>query len=72
MKAQKEINKPEQNNFTSVGKLTEKELLDGIKAAEKGPFYTVQESMNHFEEWLIKREDTGSENFACTFKHYQN
>jgi len=46
--------------------------LDGIKAAEKGPFYTVQESMNHFEEWLIKREDTGSENFACTFKHYQN
>ena len=44
MKAQKEINKPEQNNFTSGGKLTKKELLDGIKAAEKGPFYTVQES----------------------------
>jgi len=30
--------------------------LDGIKAAEKDPFYTVQESMNHFEELLIKRD----------------
>jgi hypothetical protein len=52
MKPQKEINKPEQNKFTSGGKLTEKELMDGIKAAEAGPFYTVQESMNRFEEWL--------------------
>ncbi len=54
MKAQKEIHKTEKNKFTAGGDLTEKELSEGIKAAEEGPFLTVQESMNRFEEWLKK------------------
>ena len=44
------------NKFTIGGKLTEKEFTEGIKSAEKGPFYTVQESMNQFEKWVKRRE----------------
>ena len=32
--------------------LTREEFLDGIKKAEEGPFYTVQESKANFEQWL--------------------
>jgi predicted transcriptional regulator len=28
------------------------EIQTGIKSAEKGPFMTVQEAMNDFEQWL--------------------
>jgi hypothetical protein len=30
-------------------------FLKGIAEAEKGPFYSVQESMKHFENWLKNR-----------------
>ncbi len=38
-------------------KVTHAEFMDAIKEAEKGPFYTVQESMQHFEEWLNSRKN---------------
>jgi hypothetical protein len=31
-------------------------FLKGIAEAEKGPFYSVQESMKHFENWLKSRQ----------------
>lgn len=37
-------------------KVSHDEFTDAIKEAEKGPFYTVQESMTHFEEWLNSKE----------------
>jgi len=49
-------NLPE-NRFTSVNTLSEREFNKGIKKAEKGPFYTVQESMTQFETWLKKRKE---------------
>jgi hypothetical protein len=36
--------------------LSRDEFLSGIKQAEEGPFYTVQESMENFEQWLKSRE----------------
>ena len=36
--------------------LTHDEFLAGIQKAEEGPFYTVQESMENFEQWLKSRE----------------
>lgn len=36
--------------------LSQDELLAGIKEAEKGPFHTVQESMENFEIWLKSKE----------------
>lgn len=47
--------KSSKNRFISGDALTEVEFMQGIKSAEKGPFYTVQESMKRFEEWLKKR-----------------
>ncbi|MEX2603363.1 MAG: hypothetical protein WD361_04135 [Gracilimonas sp.] len=44
------------NRFTSGETLTESELMEGIEKAEKGPFYSVQESMKRFETWVKKRE----------------
>jgi len=32
------------------------EVQSAIKIAEKGPFNTVQESMEHFEQWLKSRK----------------
>jgi predicted transcriptional regulator len=37
--------------------LSQDELLAGIKQAEEGPFFTVQESMENFEQWLKSREE---------------
>jgi hypothetical protein len=31
-------------------------FLKGITEAEKGPFYSVQESMKRFENWLKNRQ----------------
>ncbi|WP_103665854.1 hypothetical protein [Gracilimonas amylolytica] len=45
------------NRFTSGEALSEIEFKKGIKVAEKGPFYTVQESMTKFESWLKKRKE---------------
>lgn len=53
-------NKSEQTSsqkFTSGTSLTEQEFKKGIQDAEKGPFYSVQESMSRFESWLKKREN---------------
>ena len=33
------------------------EFSEGIQKAEKGPFHTVQESMENFELWLKSREN---------------
>jgi len=50
-KKTKEINwaNPEQT-------VTHGDFKAAIKQAEKGPFYTVQESMQHFEQWLKLRK----------------
>ena len=37
-------------------KLTQEEFVSGIQKAEEGPFFTVQESMEHFESWVKTRE----------------
>ena len=37
-------------------KVKETKEINSIKEAEKGPFYTVQESMQHFEQWLKSRK----------------
>jgi len=36
--------------------MNQDEFLSGIKQAEEGPFFTVQESMENFEQWLKSRE----------------
>jgi hypothetical protein len=36
--------------------VTQAEFSEAIKEAEEGPFYTVQESMLHFEKWLSSRK----------------
>jgi len=55
----KEVNKTATSNkkaFISGGELTKQEFLEGIRSAEKGPFYSVQESMDQFDKWLRERE----------------
>jgi len=42
--------------FTSGETLSRDEFIKAIKSAEKGPFYSVQESMNQFEKWIKERE----------------
>jgi len=48
--------KSSKNRFTSGEALTENEFMQGIESAEKGSFYTVQESMKRFESWMKKRK----------------
>ncbi|MCF8360759.1 MAG: hypothetical protein K9H26_18535 [Prolixibacteraceae bacterium] len=44
-------------NWTSPNySLTQEEFVTGIQKAEKGPFHSVQQSMDHFETWLKSRE----------------
>ena len=38
------------------GKIEHDAFLKGIAEAEKGPFFSVQESMKNFENWLKNRE----------------
>jgi cellobiose-specific phosphotransferase system component IIA len=35
--------------------LTQSEFVEAIKKAENGKFFTVQESMQHFEQWMQSR-----------------
>lgn len=60
MKHPKEASKSDRKKtsvkFTSGSTLSEEEFQEGIKTAEEGPYYTVQESMNHFEEWLKEKQ----------------
>lgn len=37
-------------------KVTHDEFKAAIGQAEKGPFYTIRESMHHFEQWLKSRK----------------
>lgn len=48
--------KHSENRFATPGTLSEKEFQEGIKAAEEGEFYSVQESMTEIEQWLRKRK----------------
>ena len=36
--------------------VTHSDLMAAIESAEKGPFYTVTQSMQHFEQWLKMRK----------------
>jgi hypothetical protein len=36
--------------------VTHSDFMTAIKSAEKGPFHTVQQSMQHFEQWLKLRK----------------
>ena len=46
----------EEKNWTRPGvRLTHEEFIAGIKKAEEGPFFTIQESMEHFESWMKTR-----------------
>lgn len=49
--------KKESESWVLPGKsLSQDEFLAGIRKAEKGPFHTVQESMENFELWLKSKE----------------
>lgn len=36
--------------------VTHSDLMAAIESAEKGPFYTVTQSMQHYEQWLKMRK----------------
>lgn len=42
--------------WVKPGKIEHDTFLKGIAEAEKGPFFSVQESMKNFENWLKNRE----------------
>ena len=49
--------KKNSNNWILPGNsLTQDEFQSGILKAEEGPFYSVQTSMKHFDQWLKSRE----------------
>jgi hypothetical protein len=50
------IKSKEKEQWVKPTKLEEAEFLDAISEAEKGPFKTVKESVENFENWLEKRE----------------
>ena len=51
MKTQKE----KSNNLATPGKpMSQEEFNLLIKDAEKGPFYSLEESKKHFQEWRKK------------------
>jgi len=52
----KKIKSKEKNWVLPDTKLTQEEFVSGIQKAEEGPFFTVQESMEHFESWVKTRE----------------
>lgn len=47
--------KNEKSTWLVPTEINQEEFLEAIKKAEKGPFYTVQESMARFDEWLKNR-----------------
>ena len=52
----KKIKSKEKNWVLPDTKLTQEEFVSGIQKAEEGPFFTIQESMEHFESCLKTRE----------------
>ena len=55
--AKKDIEKKKTNLAIPGQTVSKEELVQSIREAEKGPFYTIQESMNHFDQWLNSREN---------------
>ena len=55
IKTKAKIKDPE-NWILPGNTMSQDELIAGIRKAENGPFYTIQESMEHFEQWLKTRE----------------
>ena len=51
----RDIEEPE-NWVLPSGSHTRDEFIAGIQKAEEGPFYTIQDSMEHFEQWMKLRE----------------
>ena len=45
-----------QKRWIKPAKLSDTEFKDGIIEAEKGPFNTVEKSIENFESWLKNRE----------------
>ncbi|NEW84585.1 MAG: hypothetical protein GZ094_19765 [Mariniphaga sp.] len=49
--------KEESKNWILPGiTLSQDEFSEGILKAENGHFYTIQESMEHFEQWMKSRD----------------
>ena len=54
VKADKE---PKERNWAIPDQVVSlEEIQTAIRSAEKGPFMTVQEAMNDFEQWLKSRQ----------------
>lgn len=52
----KNIKPKEKDNWALPGNpISHNEFKDGIKKAEEGPFYTLEESKNMLEEWRKKK-----------------
>lgn len=52
----KNIKSKKKDNWALPGDpISNTELRNGIKKAEEGPFYTVEESKNLLEEWRKKK-----------------
>jgi hypothetical protein len=52
----KEVKNNTKKNWVKPGLiLSQSEFNKGIKQAENGKFFTVQESMQHFEQWMQSR-----------------
>jgi len=52
----KNIKTKEKGNWALPGNpIPHNEFKDGIKNAEEGPFYTLEESKNMLEEWRKKK-----------------
>jgi len=52
-KAVKTDREPKERNWAIPDQVVSlEEIQTAIKSAEKGPFMTVQEAMNDFEQWL--------------------
>ena len=53
----KACKEPKERNWAIPGHVVSLEdVQTAIKSAEKGPFMTVQEAMNDFEQWLKLRQ----------------
>jgi len=64
MKTIKTKKKAEEKNWTLPGvKLTHEEFLEGIRKAEEGPFYTLEEVQKMRKKWRDSKKN---------LKHFQN
>jgi hypothetical protein len=55
--ADKAYKEPKDRNWALPNQvISQEEVQNAIQYAEKGPFHTVQESMQRFEQWLESRK----------------